>query len=77
MLVVLIPPLGLTPAQYEIALLAMDGMSNTAIATALGVSINTVKEHLQAAFSSLGIKTRTQLAIKLWWELEGKYKGGE
>jgi DNA-binding CsgD family transcriptional regulator len=67
-----IPPLGLTPRQYEITLLAMDGMTNKAIAVALGVSINTIKNEFAAAIKVLGVFSRTELALKLWWEIEGK-----
>lgn len=69
-----IPPLDLTPRQYEIALLVMDGMTNKAIAIALGVSINTIKAELTLAFERIGVSNRTELALKLWWELEGKGK---
>jgi DNA-binding CsgD family transcriptional regulator len=73
-LVAIIPPIGLTPREYEIALLVMDGMGNGAIATALGISVATVKELLRLSYQRLGISNRTQLALKLWWELEGKGK---
>lgn len=74
MVVAIIPPLDLTQREYEVALLVIDGMSNKAIATALGINLQTVKNHLQSTFRSLGISSRTELALKVWWEIEGKDK---
>jgi DNA-binding CsgD family transcriptional regulator len=67
--VLVIPPLDLTPRQYEIALLVMDGMTNRAIGIALGISINMVKYELSLVYERIGIFSRTQLALKLWWEI--------
>jgi DNA-binding NarL/FixJ family response regulator len=55
----------LTPREKEIALLAANAASNTAIADACGISERTVKAHLSAVFDKLGISDRLQLALKV------------
>ena len=52
----------LTPRQLEIAQLATIGRTNAEIATALGISINTVKARLKEVFERLRIDNRTELA---------------
>lgn len=53
----------LTPREMQVALLVGDGMSNKEISSKLGISESTVKAHLTAIFSDLGIKDRLQLAL--------------
>jgi DNA-binding CsgD family transcriptional regulator len=55
----------LTPRQSDVALLAARGRPNSAIATALGLSENTVKKHLKDIFDELEVSNRTELAIRL------------
>jgi DNA-binding CsgD family transcriptional regulator len=55
----------LTPRQLEIAQLATIGRTNAAIATALGISINTVKARLKEVFERLRVDNRTELANAL------------
>ena len=55
----------LTPRQVDVALLAAKGRPNAAIASALGLSENTVKKHLKDIFDLLGIANRTELAARL------------
>ncbi|MBL9168099.1 MAG: hypothetical protein JNN07_10195 [Verrucomicrobiales bacterium] len=52
----------LTPAEQEVARLTADGHDNADIATALGVSVSTVRTHLRHIFEKLGITTRSRLA---------------
>lgn len=52
---------GLTPAELRVARHAASGMSNTDIARALYLSVNTVETHLKRVFAKLGISSRRQL----------------
>jgi DNA-binding CsgD family transcriptional regulator len=47
--------------QHEVATLAASGRTNSEIADALGISINTVKLRLKQAFVRLGVDSRTAL----------------
>jgi len=55
----------LTPRQLEIAQLATAGRMNADIATALGISINTVKARLKEVYDRLSVDNRTELANAL------------
>jgi DNA-binding NarL/FixJ family response regulator len=55
----------LTRREREIAQLVAQGYSNQEIATKLGISICTVKNHLQRIFWKLRITNRTQLALRV------------
>ena len=55
----------LTPRQTEIAELAALGQTNSEIAAALGISVNTVKARLKEVFERLGVCNRTELANAL------------
>lgn len=58
------PPQGtLTPHQWEVARLVAAGYQNKQAATVLGVSLSTVKAHLQRSYRRLGIFSRTELAV--------------
>ncbi len=52
----------LTPRQRDVLALVIDGKSNQAIATELGLSKATVKAHIAAAFKALGVNNRAQAA---------------
>jgi DNA-binding NarL/FixJ family response regulator len=54
--------LTLTPRQEEIRDLLRLGMSNKAIADSLGISTNTVKNHITEIFKVLNATNRTQVA---------------
>jgi len=54
----------LTPRQQEVALLVATGLSNKAIARALGLSVATVKDHVHAIFTRLGLTSRAALIAK-------------
>lgn len=63
------PPLSgplarLTRRQREVLMLLAQGRSNADIAEALGVELNTVKNHLKAIFKALGVNNRTQAVIE-------------
>jgi DNA-binding CsgD family transcriptional regulator len=53
---------GLSPREREVAERAMTGASNREIATALGISQETVKKHLTRIYAALGCRSRAQLA---------------
>lgn len=55
----------LTPRERDVATLAAAGFSNEQIATALFVSIATVKDHLHSIFNHTGFRSRSQL-IAAW-----------
>lgn len=61
----------LTPREREIALLAVDGLSNRAIAQHLVVSTRTVEGHLYRIFAKLDIARREDLAASLQEFLRG------
>jgi len=52
----------LSARELEVARLVADGMSNPAIASALFVSVATVKTHVSHILAKLGLDSRTQLA---------------
>jgi DNA-binding NarL/FixJ family response regulator len=51
-----------TPRQEAILSLVADGMSNKAIAGALGITEGTVKQHLKILFKRLAVHNRTEAA---------------
>lgn len=51
----------LTRRQREVADLIIDGLPNRAIATQLGISISTVKDHVHAILERLEMPSRTAL----------------
>ncbi|MEV6319228.1 AAA family ATPase [Streptomyces sp. NPDC051776] len=57
--------LPLTPRQREICELAARGLDNPAIATRLALSARTVANHLQAAYTKIGVRSRSELASAL------------
>jgi two-component system, NarL family, nitrate/nitrite response regulator NarL len=57
------PPL-LTPREAEILILVGEGMSNKAVARALGISVHTVKFHLEALFAKLEATSRAEAVVK-------------
>ncbi len=67
-------PLGLSEREYQVALLIMRGHTNREIAGRLGITEETVKCHVSKALVTTGARDRTQLAMKVWWETEGKAK---
>jgi DNA-binding NarL/FixJ family response regulator len=55
----------LTPRERDIATFAARGESSKAIAERLFLSVRTVNNHLQNAYSELGVAGRRQLAAAL------------
>jgi DNA-binding NarL/FixJ family response regulator len=54
----------LTPREVEVWSLVADGRSNVEVAKALELSENTVKFHVQHLFAKLGVKNRTEAALR-------------
>lgn len=57
--------LGLTSRQGTVLLHLLDGLSNKAIARHVGLTENTVKEHVSAILNRLGARTRMQLISQM------------
>lgn len=58
-------PADLTPREYEVAMLAAEGLRNSEIAQKLAVTESTVRAHLRVVFQKLQIDRRAKLADKL------------
>ena len=56
---------GLTPREVAICALVAEGMTNREIAERLVISVRTVDFHLRNVFRKLGLRSRTQLAIRV------------
>ena len=56
----------LTPSEERVARLAAEGRSNKEIARTLFVTVHTVEAHLSKAYEKLGVRSRTQLAARLF-----------
>jgi DNA-binding CsgD family transcriptional regulator len=54
----------LTPREAEVLTLVGQGMSNKAVARALGISVHTVKFHLEALFAKLDANSRAEAVAK-------------
>ena len=55
--------LPLTPRQKHVLHLLTQGLSNKLIARELGVSVDTVKDHVAAVLKALGVNSRTQAVV--------------
>ena len=54
----------LTPREIQVLRLLTTGVGNDEIAESLGISLNTVKTHIQHLLDKTGFTSRTQLAIQ-------------
>jgi DNA-binding NarL/FixJ family response regulator len=55
--------LGLTPRQTDVLALLLQGNPNKLIARELGLSVETVKDHVAAVLRTLGVSSRTQAVL--------------
>ena len=55
----------LTDRELQVAQMASGGASSADLAARLGLSVRTVENHLQQAYSKLGVSSRAQLAVVL------------
>jgi len=58
-------PVSLTPREEQIAQAIAAGRSNRDIAAQLGITEQTVKNHLTNIFGKVGVENRLQLALAL------------
>lgn len=61
----LLKQFGLTPRELEVAMLLGQGLSNTAIASELGISTHTARHHTQRILSKLAVHSRAAAGAKL------------
>lgn len=54
----------LTPREIEVLAALAEGLSNKVIAHRLGISQHTVKFHVESLFRKLGVRSRSQAALK-------------
>ncbi len=59
------PDVSLSEQELRVASLAAEGLSNAKIAEALSLSARTVQWHLNKAFKKIGVRSRTELAVRL------------
>lgn len=57
--------IGLTPRQTDVLHLLLKGQPNKLIARELGLSVETVKDHVAAVLRTLGVSSRTQAVIAI------------
>jgi DNA-binding CsgD family transcriptional regulator len=57
--------LGLTPRESEVMAWVVRGESNPQIAKRLSIAPGTVKKHLEHVYAKLGVKTRTEAAVRV------------
>lgn len=66
--------LGITPRQADVLTLLLQGKSNKDIARRLGLSVETIKDHVQAVLRALGVSSRTQAVLAVG-EMTKKKRG--
>jgi DNA-binding NarL/FixJ family response regulator len=57
--------IALTPRQTAVGQLLLEGLRNREIADRLGISLHTVRRHLESIFRRLGVANRTAAAAEL------------
>jgi DNA-binding NarL/FixJ family response regulator len=66
-------PVELSPREFDVVRLVVDGRSNDEVGAALGISTRTVETHLRRIFERLEVASRTELAARAlregWLEL--------
>lgn len=59
---------GLTKRESEVLRLLLDGKDNQNIASTMGISIGTVKAHVNHIYGKVGVKTRQEIKERFWSE---------
>jgi DNA-binding NarL/FixJ family response regulator len=57
---------GLTPREIEIAVLLQSGLSNREIAKAVGITVNTVRRHVDHVLAKLNVHSRSAVGLKIF-----------
>jgi DNA-binding CsgD family transcriptional regulator len=70
-----VPSIHLTPRESQVLQCVALGKSNKTIARELGISEQTVKNHVSELLFKLGVESRTQLALKVGKKRDGKDSG--
>jgi DNA-binding CsgD family transcriptional regulator len=63
----------LTPAEFRVAVLVIEGLTSRKIGEALFVSRRTVESHLAHVYRKLGLCSRTQLAVEMARRIDAEY----
>ena len=56
---------GLTPRELRVARLVADGLSNAALAAALGITVNTARAHTERVRRKMGVRSRARIVALL------------
>jgi DNA-binding NarL/FixJ family response regulator len=67
-----LPEDGLTEREAEVVAAVASGLDNKEIAQRLFISEGTVRNHVSVILQKLGLKNRTQLAVRYYQRLSGK-----
>lgn len=67
--------LGITPRQADVLTLLLQGKPNKDIARRLGLSVETIKDHVQAVLRALGVSSRTQAVLAVG-QMTQQQRGG-
>ena len=67
--------LGLTPRQSDVLSMLLQGKPNKDIARRLGLSVETVKDHVQAVLRALGVSSRTQAVLAVGQMTQQRQQG--
>jgi DNA-binding CsgD family transcriptional regulator len=57
-------PLGLSPRECEVLACVAAGKTNADVAVLLGISVGTVKKHMEHIFDRLGVETRSAAVVR-------------
>ena len=62
-----------SPRQAEIVSMIAGGLEDKEIARELGLSVTTVRTHLQRLYRQIGVHNRSRATVK-WLELDGQQR---
>ena len=70
-------PLGLTPRQTQVLSFLLAGHSNKLIAREIGISLDTVKDHVTGLMRSLNVTSRTQAVLEVTRRMQMQRAAGK